>query len=72
MCIPTTQRSDKDPTGVNDGAYQKDGDASCDCLVALLSPAQLVCIHISANDVFLGLPSAFSYAKRVVARVEMS
>jgi hypothetical protein len=48
----TTQRSDKHPTRVDDDAYQEDGDASCDGLVGLLPPAQLLRVHISADDAF--------------------
>lgn len=66
-CPLTTQRSDEHPTRVNDGAYQEDRDASGDGLVALLPPAQLLRIHISADDAVYGLSGAFSEEEEIVA-----
>ena len=66
-CSLTTQRPDKYPTRVNDGAYQEDRDASGDGLVALLPPAQLLRVHISADDAAYGLTGAFSEEERIVA-----
>lgn len=48
--ILTTQRPDKDPARVDDGAYQEDWYASGNGLIAFLPPAQLLRIHISADD----------------------
>ena len=66
-CSLTTQRPDKYPTRVNDGAYQEDRNASGDGLVALLPPAQLLRVHISADDAVYGLSGAFSEEERIVA-----
>ena len=66
-CSLTTQRPDKYPTRVDDGACQEDWDASGDGLIALLPPAQLLRVHISADDAVYGPSGACSEGEKIAA-----